>query len=334
MGSSTGGGTPLNIISRGAFGKDFGSTTTAPAVKEFDALTAEQQALLKKLSGELTGQIGQGVDVGPGALQTQGFDAVQQMLSGGAPGAGDAQSALQRIMGYDPSTRRAETGGLTQTRTGDIMGPTAGGRGGDAMEHWQKSFVDPAMDLWGDIKGKTMEPFAAMGGMRSGEAMRAMGRAGKEFTTGLTGQLSDLLYKQQESEAGRTFAGQESFAGRAQTAEEAGLGREFGAGESWASRLMGTSESEIGREFAGGESNIARMLQIPGMSGQMTQTGAMPIQQALQAGGTQFDIGQMGEAWNNPWLQQLETTLGTSPFERIGLPGSKQPGSWGQLWGK
>lgn len=415
-----------------------GASQYAPQVQTMEALTPEQQQLLATLTGQITGQIGQGVGIDPSALQTGGFQAVQDMLAGGAPGAGGAQTALQQILGFDPATSQtAQLGvtptgqatvagptwppqgqpgaggpgptpeylaqkqayiqqhgqpdlapgdmrgagpaggvapgqpqyrGPTGTALADVIGPTAGGRDPEgAQRYWKEALVDPSMDLWGDIKAKTMEPFAGMGGMRSGEAMRAMGRAGKEFTTGLTGQLADILYKGEEAARGREFTGQESYAGRAGGAQEAMLGREFaggesyagrqatgreaelgrqfGAGESWATRLQAAGESELGREFAGGESfrqtmggmeqgQLQALMAIPGMSQMMTQTEMAPIQQALQAGGQQFDIGQMGEAWNNPWLAALGPALGTGAFEQMGLPAWEQQGVWGQIMGK
>ncbi len=160
--------------------------------------------LMKKLSGFLRPQIGQGItpyqgqrvaDISP--LQQMGFD-----VAGGINPV--AESALQQggsVLSYfDPSMATdflGQAGGALENFTGDYD-PSA------VQDLYQQSFVNPAVQTFEqDIMPAIMERFAGANAADSGAMNKTLARAGRDLSTQLSGQLGDLLYRDRQDFMGR-----------------------------------------------------------------------------------------------------------------------------------
>ena len=298
------------------------------------SMTPEQQALMSKLIGQVSPQVGQGVSPYPGtytpgvsSLQQGGFDAIQSMLGGGGA-YGMGGEALNRILGGTPEESLAAKMGPTGTSAAGVMGPTGGGFNKEsAMDAWTKSVKDPAMQTWqNEMIPKILEPFVGAGGLNSGAARRAVAESGRNLNTDITGKLADMLYQGEQAGAGREFAGKESYAERSQSASESALGRQFGAGESYRDRVGGTEESYLNR--------------LLGTVPQAMNYATTPAQMALEAGGTQRGIAgeqgqedlnkwQMSQSYNNPWMSTMMGLLNLNPYTQ-GMAQQQSTPGWGQ----
>lgn len=148
-------------------------------VTKQDTLTPGQGGLLEKLTGLLSGQIGQGVDPYGGQM-TAGASPIQQQMFGG----------MENLMG----------GGVLEQILGKFDPTLATGA-------WEKGVKDPMMEMFtSEILPKILEPFAGSGSMKSGAAGRAAGKAGGTFATQLMSDLSNKLFQGEQAQLGRQAA--------------------------------------------------------------------------------------------------------------------------------
>ena len=162
---------------------DFASSSKTTTGTE-SILTGGQEDVLAQLMDLLGDQLGQGVEAyggervaGASELQQQAFDAMGDIF-GGEGIYGGANVALGDLLGeYDPTA---------------------------AKEYWQESVYEPSkMRFQDETLPSVLEPFISSGGMRSGAARRAMGKAGAQFESGMGATLADVLYKGREAHEGR-----------------------------------------------------------------------------------------------------------------------------------
>lgn len=148
-------------------------------------LTPEQMELLKKLSSQVSGQVGKGIDpysgelsAGPSKLQ----DTLFSILEGRQPG------LINALTNYGQEQ-------LTQDETYDQ---------GAAKEYWQQSFVEPAkQQFWDDTIPQLQEQFAGQGALSSGGFNRAVADAAADMNTQLGGKLGEILYQGKQDFANR-----------------------------------------------------------------------------------------------------------------------------------
>ncbi len=171
----------------------FGSSQDGRQTGSAKLLTGNQGDLLGQLVGVLQGQIGQGVDSyqgtytpGTSSLQQQGFDLVNQILSG--QGAyGGAQDALSSML--EPYNSAS------------------------AVDYWQDSVQAPMMQQWeDDILPRVQETFISQNAGSSGAANRAIAKSGADLATDMNASLADILFQDRQAHtanslqaAGRTM---------------------------------------------------------------------------------------------------------------------------------
>lgn len=163
------------------------------SMQSMQALTKEQQELLKSVIGYIMPQVGQGIEgysgqIVPGTsdLQQQGFDALSGMFSGES---GNALSSLlsgQSAYEIDPAAR---------TQVYDAEKALA-------MRQFQSETM-PMLE----------ERYNAMGAGRSGGLEHAMSQAGSDLSLGLGSMYSQLGYQDEQArrmglEAGAQRQGQ------------------------------------------------------------------------------------------------------------------------------
>ena len=317
------------------------ATPSESSSKQVSTMTPAQKALINKLSTTLTGQIGQGVApyrgqmvAGPSRLETRGMSAIDQMLRGG----GTYGDIMNRVIGYDPAAGTTGRMGASQFDLSKILGPTATGLGevvgptestfdrDAATAAFRESVMEPTIGAWeSEVLPAVLERFAGTGTMSSSGAHRAATKAGQELMSNLGATLAGQLYSGEQAAKERAFTGQEAYAGRSQTAMENALARAMGAGESYAGRV---SEG-LGQQFGAEESLRSRLtgLESGSQANLLNALGmtSMPINLAMSAGGTSRDIQNQQlqseyqkwmskQAYQNPWLQMLGTTLGVNPY--------------------
>jgi hypothetical protein len=133
--------------------------------------------LLKKLTEQVSGQIGQGVEPYPGQV---------------AAGASPLQSTLFSMLeGRQPGLVDELTGwgqqAVTQDETYDQ---------GAAKDYWQESFVEPTRrNFWDETMPQLREKFAGQGALSSGGFNRAVADAASDMEMKLGGKLGEILYR-------------------------------------------------------------------------------------------------------------------------------------------
>lgn len=156
-----------------------------PEMRQAPTLTPEQQALLKKIIGEIEPHIGKGVEPYPGT--TVPSEQFLQDYYSGATG-----------IGKDPLYAKA---GLALEK-GLAGAPDEAA----AKEHWEDVFYKPAMTrLKQDILPQLREDYAGLGGYDSGGRRRAETRAAGRVATETSGQLADVLYKEKQQAIDRAL---------------------------------------------------------------------------------------------------------------------------------
>ena len=166
----------------------------APSVEQMNALTPEQQALLKKLNVTLEGQVGQGVDAyggqmyaGPSGLNQTLFNYLNQVMSGTDASTSRANSAIDTMMArytdpieetpFDPSYINS---------------------------YFESGVKAPAMrEFTETILPGIAEKYAGKGAIRSGAMTKEMMDSATNLQSDLSGQLSNLLFQGSESHATR-----------------------------------------------------------------------------------------------------------------------------------
>jgi hypothetical protein len=153
----------------------FGSEKTAET-KKTPRLTKSQMDLLKQLSGQVAGQVGEGVEPYPGdmaagesELQQGLFDILNKQV-GGQGGTleqilqSGAQMAQQE---YDPQ---------------------------EARDYWQQAFVEPTRkNFFEETMPQLREQFAGQGALSSGGFNRAVADAAADMNTQLGAQLAKAV---------------------------------------------------------------------------------------------------------------------------------------------
>ena len=157
----------------------FGSEKTAET-KKTPRLTESQMDLLKQLSGQVAGQVGEGVEPYPGQmaageseLQQGLFDILNQQVGGQG---GTLEQMLQ-------------SGQQMATQDGEYDQ-------GAARDYWQQSFVEPAREnFYEETMPELREQFAGQGALSSGGFNRAVADAAGDMETQLGGKLGEILYQ-------------------------------------------------------------------------------------------------------------------------------------------
>jgi hypothetical protein len=157
----------------------FGSEKTAET-KKTPRLTQSQMDLLKQLSGQVAGQVGEGVEPYPGEmaageseLQQGLFDILNKQVGGQG---GTLEQMLQSGQQM-----------VTQDDTFDQ---------GAAREYWQQSFVEPTrQNFYEETMPELREQFAGQGALSSGGFNRAVADAAADMETQLGGKLGEILYQ-------------------------------------------------------------------------------------------------------------------------------------------
>ena len=167
------------------------------------------------------------------------------------------------------------------------------------MQNWEKN-IAPAVQ----------EKFIANNAGSSGAANRAIASSAEDMMTGLNSQLANALYGEKQG-----FDQNKFTAGMAQTSAQNEANANY-----------------TNNVFNAGQSDLSRMAQVPGLA---NSTQQQPFDQLMamltqgqNVGGTQYGINQAQaqgdynqwlsqQAYNNPWLNLLPSTLGTSAFSPI-----------------
>jgi|GEM_PF-1579947 len=177
----------------------FGSTES-PSVSQATTQTPEQQALLKKLSELLQGQLGTGVEsypgdmtAGPSGLQTQAWNEISRLMSGGK--SGSSTEAVNRI----------------------LQGSDVGEFDPAAIQDWYKNaLVNPAMAEWEkNVAPVVQEKFIGQNAGSSGAANRAIAGSAEDLMTNLNAQLAAALYGEKGAYDTRKFTAGQSDLNRA-----------------------------------------------------------------------------------------------------------------------
>lgn len=179
----------MSFVTDTLFGK-----TESPSVSPTSTMTAEQSKLLKQLSDLLSGQLGTGAETypgdmtaGPSALQTQTWDELSRLISGGK--SGTSAEAVNKV--------------LAGTDTGQFD-PAA-------IQEWYKdALVTPAMAEWEkNVAPAVQEKFISQNAGSSGAANRAIAGSAEDLMTSLNAQLADALKTEKSAFDTREFtAGQ------------------------------------------------------------------------------------------------------------------------------
>jgi hypothetical protein len=256
-----------DVVGGALFGEEKEAST-----QKTERFTPEQMELLKKLSEQVSGQVGQGVEPYPGQI---------------AAGASPLQSTLFSMLeGRQPGLvdELTEWGqqAVTQDETYDQ---------GAARDYWQESFVEPTRrNFWEETMPQLREKFAGQGALSSGGFNRAVADAASDMESQLGGKLGEILYR-----------GRQDFLDRQLQERNVGLST-LDRALNEMNALMQSGQTQRGIEQAG-------------------------LEGALQK-------WQTSRPYNNPWLQQAPTVLGSSPYQidtitkggGSGLLGSMMPG--------
>lgn len=180
----------------------FGGSEEAeePRIDQATTYTPEQNELLKQLTALLGGQMGQGVTAypgdmtaGPSGLQTQSWDAISDLISGGK------------------STSSADA--VSKVLAGTDMGefdPAA------IQEWYQDALVVPAMKNWeNNVVPTVQEKFIGQNAASSGGANRAIAGSASDMMTDLNSQLASMLLGEKTAFDTRKFTAGQSDLDRA-----------------------------------------------------------------------------------------------------------------------
>ena len=255
--------------------------------------------LYSQLSEILSGQMGQGITPYGGQI-VPGASQLQQQGFGLAQGLGPLATGAGQFFG-DVLGQQAAGGGQYQQLAGqgiqDIMQPWDPA---SATQMWETAFKAPAMQTWQqDVIPSIMERYAGQGAADSGAMGRTLARSGQELTTGLGGQLAQLLY-----------GGQQAHLGRQQT----GVGQAMGM-----AALPGQIAGQAGQVGGMGTDILSQMLNIGGQ-----QRGI-----AGEQLGEPYMKYQQSQPWANPYLLNfLGAGLGQPP---MGTIAQQQGPSWSSM---
>ena len=260
------------------------SLKDSTSVQQTDRLTGGQQGLLGQLVGQVGGQLGQGIQGygqpivgGPSQLQQQGFGSLGD-LGNILPQAGNAW--MQGFSQYNPQQqfdylRQAEPALARSLSPFDPAG---------TQQRWQQTVLEPGRQNWQDLQRGIMEKYAGKNAGSSGAVWRELGRAGEQFATNQNAQLGSMMWQAEQAQNARNAQG-------------------------------------IGQSMQMAQAPTQLMQGI----GQVGQQGQNLINQILQAGGTQrgitnqqlgsdYNQWQRQQAYNNPWLRQMQGALGTQAY--------------------
>ena len=293
----------------------FGGSQNAgsPRIDQAPTMTAEQQGLLKQLNELMSGQLGQGIDPYQGdltapasPLQNQAWGQISQLLSGGTQ-SDTSRQAIDRILQGTTNVPGAV----------DVEGYDVGEFDPTAIQTWyQDALVNPAMSTWEQsVVPQVQEKFIGQNAGSSGAANRAIAGSAENMMTGLNAQLANALFG--EKQAFDT--------------------REFAAGMDKAGKQFQSETDFVNRLFSSGQGDLDRMTAIPGLENQSMESFFRAIGLGEGAGATQRDISQQGlneafsrwqagQAYNNPWLNLLNSALGQSSFENVVQPDIQKSG--------
>jgi hypothetical protein len=306
-----------------------GGTDEAHQTGQAQTLTPEQQQLLNTLIGQTQGQIGQGVTpyqgqmvADPSQLQQDTWADYNNLQNNYAwnPSNPDSQSAINQILQGTPqgSIPGAVTAGQAtpqQVNVGDYD-PAA------TQSWWNQAVYDPAMQNWQqNVVPEIQENFISQNAGSSGAANRAIAGSAADLQSSLGASLADAMNQERLNtqnqqlqanmfNAGNDLSAQQQFYGNQFAADTNAANMIFGAGQADQANLLNVP-GMVQTNQAGQLNNYLNMLGATGQAGQQ--------QTALNQAGLNADYQnwQMGQAYNNPWLNMLPTALGTTSFEPI-----------------
>ena len=286
----------------------FGGSEDAKQTGTAELLTPEQKELLTKLTGQIGGQLGQGVQAyggqtaaGSSPLQSAAYAKIQQMLKNNPQQNATALSAIDKVMQ-----------GSAETPMQQVEGYDVGEYDPTALQTWYKSaLVDPAMKNWEEsVVPSLQEKFVSQNAGSSGAANRAIAGSAADLMTNLNSQLATAVYGEKGAYDERKF-----------TAGMDTTNKEYQAGSDYLNRM-----------FQGNQSDLTRATQVPGLA---NSTAQQPFEQLMAmitqgqaAGGTQQQTQQnqlsadyqkwlSQQGYSNPWLNLIPATLGTSSMSPI-----------------
>jgi len=176
----------------------FGGSEQESKPVQTDKMTDEQLDLLKKLSEQISGQVGEGVEPYPGHTVADMSDLEKSMQQYG-------QQYGENVL----PTMQKQGMGLLE---GQEWEP------GRVEDMWQKSVFDPARQQFEtEIMPAMMEKYAGAGSLDSSALNRAMAKSATDLQTQTQSQLSDLMFKSwqdyqdrnlQRQQLGRSLLGQ------------------------------------------------------------------------------------------------------------------------------
>lgn len=157
-------------------------------------LSAEQDALLKKLMGVISPQVGAGAEAYSGQM-TPGTNELLEQLIGRAGGYVQSplyqgsENVLSRILNANPDYGATE-------------------------DYWRKAFLDPAMSTFKkSVLPSIREGFVGKGAFLSSGRDKAEADATSDLMTNLTGQLASLMYNEKNDTLNRALTGVTSAQG-------------------------------------------------------------------------------------------------------------------------
>jgi len=296
-----------------------GDSEDAKQTGNAQTLTKGQRELLDQLSGMLGEQLGEGVQgyqgtttTGPTGIQQDVFAKMQSLLGNNPTQNQTSLKAIQKLMaGTDPNSIQQQ----------EVAGYDVGEFDPAAVQEWyQNALVNPAMQNWEkNVAPAVQEKFIANNAGSSGAANRAIAGSAEDMMTGLNSQLANALYGEKQGFDANKFS-----AGMAQT------GAQNTANANYTNNV-----------FNAGQADLSRTAQVPGLA---NSTQQQPFDQLMamltqgqNVGGTQYGINQAQatgdynqwlsqQAYNNPWLNLLPSTLGTSAFSPIVQGPTQQSG--------
>lgn len=254
-------------------------------------------------------------------------------------GPGDIQQQMfGAAAGLYPQMQQQAQQGFGQA--GQALGMAAAPFDTEATRQaWQQAFVDPAMAQWGDIQRRIMEPYAGRDAADSGAMNRALARAGGRLSTGLSGQLANMLYSGEQARLGRLPGVAQGYMGLAGAPSNLALGTMGGLmdiggvqqqlaqqqiSEPWQRQAIFQNQlgNYLGMGLSEPEMQVVQQQQGPGFAGIAAPIigGALggPLGGMLGAslfgggGGTSPLVGAGGQSFTstNPYgLQQNQLTM-------------------------
>lgn len=247
--------------------------------------TKGQGELFDQLTDMLGGQLGAGIPGYEGdtvapltGMEQRGMDYFGGMTPIGASTMDYMQGALNLA---DPATSQeylTKAGGALDTMLQDFNPQ-------DTIDLFNQSVRPEAMRTFEqDILPMIQEKYISGGQSRSGALDRAFARSGEDLTSGLSGQLAQMIYGDKQSHLGRQ-----------QTAINQGMNMAGLPGD-LISQAMGIGGT--GADFVG------KMLDVGGMERAYDQDVI----------GDLLSKWEQSQPYNNPWLRYLPTALNATPY--------------------